>query len=103
MEPETTMTFTEHLDELRKRLLYALIALLVSVAIAFIFRSELFAALLQPLITAWQEAGLGKPQIHFANPIEPFFTYIKVALLGGVMLGSPFVFYHLWQFVAPGL
>lgn len=97
------MSFTEHLEELRKRLKYAVFAVLAGMLISYIFSDLLFIILTQPLIRAWNDAGLGSPKLHFANPIEPFFTYLKVALVGGLFLGSPFVFYQIWKFVAPGL
>ncbi len=100
---EKLMTFTEHLEELRTRLKYALFALLGGVLLAYGFSDLLFVWLTQPLIKAWSDAGLGAPQLHFSNPIEPFFTYLKVALVGGLFISSPVAFYQLWLFVAPGL
>jgi len=97
------MTFTEHLEELRTRLKYAIISVLVAMLVAYAFARPLFVILTQPLIKAWHGAGLGPPKLHFANPIEPFFTYLKVALIAGVFAASPVVFYQLWKFVAPGL
>lgn len=102
-EAEALMTFGEHLEELRSRLARALIALVLGAVLAYTFSDLLFALLAQPLIRAWADAGLGAPQIHFANPIEPFFTYLKISLLAGVFVASPVIFYQLWAFVAPGL
>ncbi len=102
-ETQNLMSFTEHLEELRRRLKYALLALLVGVGISYAFSDFLFVLLAQPLIKAWGDAGLGPPQIHFANPIEPFFTYIKLSLVGGIFIASPVIFYQLWKFIAPGL
>ncbi|MBK6848534.1 MAG: twin-arginine translocase subunit TatC [Proteobacteria bacterium] len=97
------MTFVEHLEELRRRLIYSAIALVVCTVVAYLISDLLFAWLARPLVQAWRDAGLGQPKLHFANPIEPFATYIKVALLGGVFLAVPVIFYQLWCFVAPGL
>ena len=97
------MTFTEHLEELRKRLKISLISLLVAVLACYGFSQAIFVILTKPLIRAWLDAGLGPPKLHFANPIEPFFTYIKVSLIAGLFLASPVIFYQLWLFVAPGL
>ena len=102
-DSQQLMSFSEHLGELRTRLKYALYALLVGVGIAYLFSDFLFVLLAQPLVTAWSEAGLGPPKIHFANPIEPFFTYIKISILGGLFIAAPAVFYQLWKFIAPGL
>jgi sec-independent protein translocase protein TatC len=46
---------------------------------------------------------MGTPELHFANPIEPFFTYRKVALMVRCFGAAPVIFYQLWSFVAPGL
>lgn len=97
------MTFGEHLEELRKRLKHAAYAVIVCTLVAYAFSEFLFAVLAQPLIKAWGEAGLGQPQLHFANPIEPFFTFLKISLVAGVFIASPIVFYQIWSFVAPGL
>ncbi len=97
------MSFGDHLSELRTRLKYALYSLLVGVGVAYIFSDFLFVLLAQPLVEAWRAASLGPPKIHFANPIEPFFTYIKISIIGGVFIAAPAIFYQLWKFVAPGL
>jgi sec-independent protein translocase protein TatC len=63
------------------------------------FSKKMFDVLLQPLLqTMPPESTL----IYTSMP-EAFFTYIKIAIVGGVFLTSPFIFYQLWQFVAPGL
>lgn len=97
------MTFGEHLEELRTRLKHAAYAVIICTLVAYSFSEFLFAFLAQPLVEAWREAGLGKPQLHFANPIEPFFTFLKISLVAGVFVASPIIFYEIWRFVAPGL
>jgi sec-independent protein translocase protein TatC len=97
------MTFGEHLEELRTRLKHAAYAVIVCTLVAYSFSEFLFAVLAQPLIKAWGDAGLGQPQLHFANPIEPFFTFLKISLVAGIFMSSPIVFYQIWRFVAPGL
>ena len=100
---EHLMTFTEHLQELRKRLKYCMYSIVVCALLCYAVRKELFVILVQPLIRAWTEAGLGEPKLHFQNPIEPFFTYLKISLIAGLFLSAPVIFYQIWQFVAPGL
>lgn len=102
-DDEKVMSFTGHLAELRTRLKYCVMALAVTVIVAYVFSDVLFVLLAQPLVRAWTEAGLGPPRLHFANPIEPFFTYLKLALIAGLFAASPVVFYQIWRFVAPGL
>ena len=101
--PSKLMTFTEHLEELRSRLKACVIALLIATVVAYFFADLLFALLAQPLAAAWNAAGWDTPSLHFANPVEPFFTYVKLALLAGIFVACPVVFYQLWMFVAPGL
>ncbi|MCB9557151.1 MAG: twin-arginine translocase subunit TatC [Deltaproteobacteria bacterium] len=100
---EKLMSFTEHLTELRTRLKWSALALIAGTLIAYSISDLLFVWLAQPLIKAWKDAGLGPPQMHFANPIEPFFTFLKVSLVGGIFIATPVIFYQLWRFVAPGL
>ncbi len=104
-EPEADehMTFIEHLEELRTRLISSLIPVIPMFIIAWIFREEIFSLLVIPLNQAWQSMGMGKPKLHFASPVDPIVVYLKqsgvVALLGS----SPWVFYQAWGFIAPGL
>jgi len=97
------MTFGEHLEELRTRLKHAAYAVIICTLVAYFFSEFLFAFLAQPLVVAWNEAGLGPPRLHFANPIEPFFTFLKLSLVAGLFIASPVVFYEIWRFIAPGL
>ena len=93
------LTLTEHLVELRTRLIRSLIVLAVGTGIAAFYSKEIFALLQQPLLTTLPEGA----SFITTNPIEPMVTYLKVALLAGVFFSSPFIFYQLWRFVAPGL
>ena len=79
--------FTEHLAELRVRLRNATVALLVCTGAAYFFAEELFVWLAGPMVRAWAENGLGTPTLHFLSPIEPFWVYLKVALICGLFAG----------------
>lgn len=92
------MPFTDHLEELRTRLIRALLGLLVAAAICLPFQREIFHLLMRPLIAALDN----QPMIAL-GVADLFWTYLKVALLGGLFLASPWVFYQLWAFIAPGL
>lgn len=91
------MPFLEHLGELRRRLIYSSIAIVVCASVAFHYSPELFEYLRLPLkaVPAGRMIVLG--------PLEMFVTYIKLALMVGIMSASPFVLLQLWLFVAPGL
>lgn len=96
---EEKQTFIEHLEELRKRLIIALIAVGIGFGICYIFAKEIFQLLMIPLIKA---LPAGASMIFTSLP-EAFFTYLKVALLAGIFVASPVVLYQIWLFVAPAL
>ena len=96
---EKKQTFIEHLDELRKRLIISLIAVVVGFAICYIFSKEIFQLLMIPL----QKALPPDASMIFTSLPEAFFTYLKVAVLAGLFLASPVVLYQIWLFVAPAL
>jgi len=99
MSEESKLPFTTHLEELRRRLIYAVVAIVLGAIIAFLFAKQLFYFLAQPLVKI---LPANQPMI-FTALTEAFFTYFKVALLAGFFLASPVVFYQLWKFIAPGL
>jgi sec-independent protein translocase protein TatC len=93
------MTFLEHLDDLRKRLFYAVAALILGFIPGWIFSKELYAILARP-VTQYLPEGT---KLAFTSLTAPFMLYVKVAFLASLFLMSPFVFLQLWYFVAPGL
>jgi sec-independent protein translocase protein TatC len=98
------MTFWEHLEELRTRLIRALIALFVGCIAAWTVHERLLGWLEAPLHDAWKKAGLpGDANLHQLALTGGFTAYIKLALIGGAVLAAPFMFYQLWAFIAPGL
>ncbi|MFQ5465402.1 MAG: twin-arginine translocase subunit TatC [Thermodesulfobacteriota bacterium] len=99
-EREATMTLTAHLEELRRRLIVAAVAVGVGFCVSYYFSEFLYDLLTGPLMPALPE---GTDFLAFTGVVEPFFVYMKVGLLGGAILASPVVLYELWAFVAPGL
>ena len=99
MIEDEKIPFTSHLDELRKRLIIAFIAIGVGAAISFAFKEWLFNILVLPLVKVMEEGDT----LIFTGLPEAFFTYLKVALLSGIIVASPVIFYEFWMFVAPGL
>lgn len=99
------LTFMEHLKELRHRLWYGLVFLVVAVVVAFIFRSYVIEFLLKPFVIAWNmvEGLPEKPNLNYSGPLEFFLVDLKIALLSGVFAGFPLFLWQLWLFVAPGL
>ncbi len=100
-DQEKRSPFTEHLGELRDRLIHAFIAVGVGFVVAYFFKEQLFDILTAPLVTAMAKSGNAK--LIFTGLPEAFFTYLKVALLAGIILATPVLFYEFWMFVSPGL
>ncbi len=104
MPNELRLTFTEHLAELRNRLIWSILAMFVGMGIAWLIREDLLAFLTAPFFNAWKQVSkLPSPVLHFANPIEPFVAYLKLSFIVGIFIASPVVLYQLWRFIAPGL
>jgi len=104
MSDELKLTFTEHLEELRRRLLYSLGAVFAGMILSWFFKEALLVFVTAPFFTAWETLPeLPVPTLHFASPMEPFIAYLKLSLVSGIFIGSPVVLYHMWRFVAPGL
>jgi len=101
MSKEEKSPFTEHLGELRDRLVRSFIAVGIGFVAAYFFKEKLFEILTAPLVTAMGENG--NAQMIFTGLPEAFFTYLKVALLTGIILATPVLFYEFWMFVSPGL
>ena len=93
------MSFLDHLDELRKRLIVSAVSLLVGFLVAFVFISPIFDFIMRPL----QEVLPNDGRLVYTEPTEAFFLYIKIAALAGLILAIPVVLYQVWLFVAPGL
>lgn len=96
---EKPMTLMGHLNELRSRLTRCVIAALLGFAVCYGVSDLIFAELMKPLTAALPE---GSKLIFTALP-EAFFTYMRVAFVAGLFLTSPYIFYQIWAFIAPGL
>jgi len=94
------MTIGEHVDELRRCLLRALIGVLVGMVVAFIFRRYLWGLVRWPLSAAM---GGGPLPLQALAPSEGFATLLKLCLVTGAILSSPWALYQMWSFIAAGL
>lgn len=95
----TRMSLVEHLNELRRRLSFSLVALFVGFLVCWSFAKPIFAWLSRPLTQFLAEGD----RLAFTGLVDPFMLYIKVAALAGVFLASPVVLHQLWLFIAPAL
>ncbi len=93
------MTFLEHLEDLRKRIFYSFIAVIVVVIPAWLFSKDIYNILSQP-VTKYLPEGT---KLAYTHLTAPFMLYIKVSFLTAIFVTSPFIFLQLWYFVAPGL
>jgi len=93
------MSFLEHLDELRKRIVNACIAVAVGIAITFWWIDPIFNFILAPTRHALP-AGV---KLVYTQPGEAFSLYITVALIAGVVVAAPYIMFQVWMFIAPGL
>jgi sec-independent protein translocase protein TatC len=103
-EQDEEMTFFQHIGELRSRLLRSLLGLIPAVAIGWLFKKEIKDFLVAPLQPAWEKLELpGQAVLRFSGPADAFMMYMKNSLVVGVLLASPWIFWQLWMFIAPGL
>lgn len=93
------MTLLEHLEELRKRILWVLATLFVAFLGCWTFAEPLFAFLSRPIYKYLPEGQ----RLVILGVSDAFILYIKVALLGALFVSTPIILYHLWRFVSPGL
>jgi sec-independent protein translocase protein TatC len=91
------MSFLDHLEELRKRIIYSLIAVGVALGVCWTFADALFRAVSLPI----RKAGIDK--LVVSTPTEGFNLELKLALMAAVFLASPFVLGQVWLFISPGL
>ncbi|MBV8891069.1 MAG: twin-arginine translocase subunit TatC [Acidobacteria bacterium] len=96
------MSFLEHLEELRRRIIFCLIAVAVGFLACWAYAERIYALMQAPIMTALHNNGMSEKLVYL-NPTEPFNLYLKVAALAGLFVTSPFVLYQVWLFVSPGL
>jgi sec-independent protein translocase protein TatC len=96
------MSFLEHLEELRRRIINALIALACGMGVCLFFSEFLFNQLSRPIIEAQHRLKLPET-MFFAHPADAFDIYLQIGLVCGLFLASPFVMGQLWGFISPGL
>jgi sec-independent protein translocase protein TatC len=102
LEPEDAggkMSFLEHLDELRHRLIVSILAIIVGFLIAFFFIDHIFAFIMRPLQQILPPGG----RLIYTEATEAFMLQLKMAALAGVVLAAPVIMWQVWLFIAPGL
>jgi len=101
-ESMPTMGFLEHLEELRKRIVYSIISVAVGTGLCWGYRERIYGVMQKPIMDTLHAHKLAEKLVYL-NPTEPFNLYLKIAMLAGLFLTSPFVLYQVWMFISPGL
>jgi len=99
VETESRMTFLEHLEELRRRLVRSVIAILIVFCACWYFAERVFSILAAPVTRLLPK----DTSLIFTGLPDPFFVYLKVSLIVAVFITLPYVLYQIWLFVHPGL
>lgn len=97
--PDTTMSLGDHLEELRGRLISSIIGLVIALVICLCFGKYIIAFIEKPFIDELGEDA----RLQSIAPAEGVISYMQIALIAGIVLASPWIFYQLWQFIAAGL
>jgi len=100
--PRGEMPFLDHLEELRWRILWSLLALVASSILAFalVYYLNVLELLVEPIREAYDDPGL---RLIFLSPADPFFVTLRLAIYGGLILSFPIIVYHVWAFLSPAL
>ena len=93
------MSFLEHLDELRKRIVNSALSIAVGILLGFWWINQIVDFILAPTRKALPPGV----KLIYTQPGEAFSLYVQIALIMGVVLASPFIMYQVWMFIAPGL
>ena len=102
----STMTFLEHLDELRKRILHSAAAVGIAFVICWAFSEHIYRFLAVPIaavVAPGQSVEAGMKELVFLRPTEPFSIWIKVSFVAAIFLSAPYLVLQVWFFIAPGL
>ena len=91
------MSFLEHLEELRRRILISVVSVILAFAVCWSYAAEIFDWIQKPIVPLLTEP------LAFTRLAAPFFLYMKVAFLAGIFLASPVILWQIWRFIAPGL
>lgn len=102
-EPQDTMNLSEHLGELRRRLMWAFATMGFGMAMCYVFVEPIYGFLVEPLAAAMGSGDDSTGRLIYTGLTEAFFTYMKVAFFAGAFLTFPILAVQIWMFIAPGL
>jgi sec-independent protein translocase protein TatC len=93
------MSFLEHLDELRNRLIHSVAAVCVGVGLTFFFHDPIYKFVFEPTRRVLPDGS----KLVYTQPGEAFSLHIQIALIAGVVVAAPYIMLQVWRFIAPGL
>jgi sec-independent protein translocase protein TatC len=113
-DTDKKLPLTGHLDELRKRIIVALIVLVITFGISFYFSEKLFQIIILPLHSTlsfstkapfifFKNSTNPEQKLIFLAPAEALWMHLKISLISAFILSSPVIFYEIWRFISPGL
>ena len=97
-----SMSFLEHLEELRRRIIWSFLFVAAGFMVCWWKAERIYGWMQKPIMEALRRHNLAEKLVYL-SPTEPFNMYLKVGFIGGLFLASPFVLYQLWLFISPGL
>lgn len=98
-----SMSLLQHLDELRKRIIYSLAATGISFLACWYFAQDyIYPWIQKPILEVFKRYNID-PHLTYLNPTDPFNLYMKVGLMAGIFVASPILLYQVWAFISPGL
>lgn len=98
----SSMGFMEHLEELRKRIIWSVVSIGVGFGVCYWWHDTIFGWMQAPIVFALKNHNL-PVNLVYTNRTDPFNMYLKVSLIVGIFVASPFVLYQVWAFISPGL
>ncbi len=98
------MSFMEHLEELRRRIIHSLMGLAIAFIVCLVFANDLWRIVADPAFAALKAIGIPNGKLTIITPMEGFSTiWVKVPMLTSIFVASPWILYQVWAFIAPGL
>src|ERR1700690_2660062 len=101
-ESMPAMSFLDHLEELRRRIVYSIIAIAVGFFACWGYAEKIVGWMQKPIMEALRKNGMPQTLVYL-NPTDPFNLYLKVGALAGLFVACPVVLYQVWMFISPGL
>ncbi|SRR6266700_571353 len=98
-----SMSLLQHLEELRKRIIYSLSAVAIGFGVCWYFaQNKIYPFIQKPIIDVFKKYNMDE-RLTYLSPTDPFNLYLKVGLVAGIFLASPILLYQVWSFISPGL